>query len=135
MTHAAMTGMAFLGAVASVAFAAGGEVVITFDKAETGKPTASYTDKDRDVVFALAHKPARSKAAGRVPGVRRGAVSPHGPTLRSEAARGCSATGGWRLLPVRGTLPNYLSPRNRSGANTNRWFFQLSQVWPPLPSL
>ena len=40
------------------------EVVITFDKAETGKPVPSYTD--RGVVFALAHKPAKSKAAARV---------------------------------------------------------------------
>src|SRR5689334_6385947 len=40
------------------------EVVITFDKVETGKPMPSYTDQD--VVFALAHRPARSKAAGRV---------------------------------------------------------------------
>ena len=42
------------------------EVVITFDKVETGKPVASYTDKDQGVVFAPAHKLARSKAAGRV---------------------------------------------------------------------
>src|SRR3954451_8488908 len=66
MTRAAMTGIVFLGAIASVAFAAGGEVVITFDKVETGKPMASYTDKGRDVVFALSRQPARSKAAGRV---------------------------------------------------------------------
>ena len=58
MTHAAMIGVVLLGALAD------GEVVITFDKVETGKPMASYVD--RDVVFALAHKPTRSKAAGRV---------------------------------------------------------------------
>ena len=52
-----------LGMLAGVSLAAD-EVVITFDKVETGKPMASY--KDRDVVFALAHKPTRSKAAGRV---------------------------------------------------------------------
>ncbi|HVK12413.1 MAG TPA: hypothetical protein VM597_26915 [Gemmataceae bacterium] len=40
------------------------EVVLTFDKAETGKPTASYTDQG--VVFALSRPPAKSKAAGRV---------------------------------------------------------------------
>ena len=45
---------------------ADGEVVITFDKAETGKPMPSYTDEDHAVVFALARPPARSKAAGRV---------------------------------------------------------------------
>lgn len=42
------------------------EVIITFEKAETGKPMPSYTDKDRDVVFALAHKPTKSEAVGRV---------------------------------------------------------------------
>ena len=42
------------------------EVVITFDKVETGKPVPSYTDKDRGVEFAPAHQPTRSKAAGRV---------------------------------------------------------------------
>jgi hypothetical protein len=43
-----------------------GAVVITFDKAETGKPVASYTDGGHGVVFALARQPARSKAVGRV---------------------------------------------------------------------
>ena len=52
----------FLGTLAGTA--AAGEVVITFEKAETGKPVPSYTDKD--VVFALARPPAKSKAAGRV---------------------------------------------------------------------
>src|SRR5215208_6869540 len=42
------------------------EAVVTFDKAETGKPVPNYTDKDHNVVFTLAHKPTRSKAAGRV---------------------------------------------------------------------
>ena len=60
MTHAAMIGLILLGAPAD------GEVVITFDKAETGKPVASYTDKEQGVVFALSRPPARSKAAGRV---------------------------------------------------------------------
>lgn len=44
--------------------AADGEVVVTFDKAETGKPVASHTEQD--VVFAPAHPPAKSKAAARV---------------------------------------------------------------------
>jgi hypothetical protein len=60
MLYAAM----LLGALAGAPSA--DEVVITFDKVETGKPVASYTDKEHGVVFALAHKPTRSKAAGRV---------------------------------------------------------------------
>ncbi len=43
---------------------ADGEVVITFDKAETGKPVASYTDQR--VEFALARRPEKSRATGRV---------------------------------------------------------------------
>src|SRR4051794_5199055 len=39
-------------------------VIITFDKVETGKPMPSYTDQG--VVFKLAHKPTKSKAAGQV---------------------------------------------------------------------
>jgi hypothetical protein len=60
MLYAAMIVVVFLGSRAD------GEVVITFDKAETGKPLASYTDKDQGVEFALSRQPARSKAAGRV---------------------------------------------------------------------
>jgi hypothetical protein len=44
--------------------AADGEVVVTFDKAETGKPVAKHTEQD--VVFAPAHPPTKSKAAARV---------------------------------------------------------------------
>src|SRR4051794_2256977 len=65
MTHAAMIGAVILGALAGAAFAAD-EVVITFEKAETGKPVASYKDKDQGVEFALSRPPARSTAAGRV---------------------------------------------------------------------
>src|SRR5688572_2806328 len=61
MLYATMIGVVLLGAPL-----ADGEVIITFDKVETGKPMASYTDKDRGVEFAPAHKPTRSKAAGRV---------------------------------------------------------------------
>ena len=43
---------------------ADGPAIITFDKAETGKPMASYTD--RGVVFALSHPPTKSHATGRV---------------------------------------------------------------------
>lgn len=40
------------------------EVVLRFDKVETGKPMPSY--EDRGVVFELARKPTKSKAAGKV---------------------------------------------------------------------
>jgi hypothetical protein len=39
-------------------------VTITFDKVETGKPMANYTDQG--VVFALSRPPSTSRAAGRV---------------------------------------------------------------------
>ena len=58
MTHAALIVTVLFGAPAD------GEILITFDKAEPGKPVPSY--KDKDVEFMLAHKPANSKAAGRV---------------------------------------------------------------------
>jgi hypothetical protein len=50
----------------ALALAAPGDVqvIITFDKVETGKPMPSYTDKG--VVFALARPPSKSKAVGRV---------------------------------------------------------------------
>jgi hypothetical protein len=63
MTHAVTIGLAVLGAVA-VAAPATEPVVLTFDRAETGKPMASYTDQG--VVFALSRPPAGSRAAGRV---------------------------------------------------------------------
>ena len=59
MVYAAL----ILGALAGASLA-DGEVVITFDKVETGKPMPSYTTQD--VVFALSRPPAKSKAAGRV---------------------------------------------------------------------
>jgi hypothetical protein len=46
------------------ALQAGGQVVITFDKVETGKPMPDYTQDG--VVFALAHKPTKNKSAGKV---------------------------------------------------------------------
>ena len=61
MTHARVIGLAL---VLGLGTPAGGEVVITFDKAETGKAMPSYTD--RGVVFALSRPPAKSHAAGRV---------------------------------------------------------------------
>jgi len=53
-----------LGALVLTASADGGPVIITFDKAETGKPVASY--KDQGVEFALAREPTKSRATGRV---------------------------------------------------------------------
>lgn len=66
MVHAATVAAVILGSLGPPAGArrADGEVVITFDKVETGKPMPSYTD--RGVVFALSRPPSRSKAAGRV---------------------------------------------------------------------
>jgi hypothetical protein len=65
MTHATTIAAVILGTLAGGALA-DGEAVITFDKVETGKPVASYTDEDRGVVFALSRPPAKRKAAGRV---------------------------------------------------------------------
>ena len=55
--------LSWLGALA---FAASSEdqIIITFDKVETGKPMPSYTD--RGVVFALSRPPSKSRAVGRV---------------------------------------------------------------------
>ncbi len=55
--------LALLGTPA-VAAPADNSITISFDKVETGKPMPNYTDQG--VVFALAHPPARSRAAGRV---------------------------------------------------------------------
>src|SRR5262245_29337728 len=63
MRHAPTIGLAMLFAVAGMVPAAD-PVVITFDKAETGKPMASYTDQG--VVFVLSRPPSGSRAAGRV---------------------------------------------------------------------
>lgn len=63
MTHFPVIGLVVLSTLA-VAAPADEPVTITFDKVETGKPMASYTDQG--VVFALSHQPTRSRAAGRV---------------------------------------------------------------------
>lgn len=47
-----------------LAAAAAEEVVVTFDKAETGKPVARHTEQG--VAFAPARPPAKSKAAAKV---------------------------------------------------------------------
>ncbi len=66
MTHTRIISLAVLSGLFAPAGAAPaqGPVTITFDKVETGKPMPSYTNQG--VVFAPAHQPARSKAAGRV---------------------------------------------------------------------
>jgi hypothetical protein len=63
MTRTLTFAVFFLGPLAG-GFAADGEVVVTFDKAETGKPVASHTEQD--VVFAPAHPLAKSKATARL---------------------------------------------------------------------
>src|ERR1700680_4372873 len=65
MTHTRMIGLLILGNVGALAFGAGaGQVIVSFDKVETGKPMPSYTDQG--VVFALARQPSKNKAVGRV---------------------------------------------------------------------
>jgi len=67
MTRARVIGFGVLCGLAAAAVAAppgDRDVVINFDKVETGKPMPSYTDQG--VVFAPAHRPTRSRAAGRV---------------------------------------------------------------------
>lgn len=66
MRHAAAIGLTVLGGLGALAVAAPADdpMTITFDKVETGKPMASYTD--RGVVFALARRPTTSRAEGRV---------------------------------------------------------------------
>ncbi len=61
MTHARTL---VLAVISSLGAPPDGLVIITFDKAETGKPLSSYTD--RGVVFALSRPPTTSRAAGRV---------------------------------------------------------------------
>lgn len=66
MTHARTIVLAVLGSlgVTAVAAPADDPVIVTFDKVETGKPMASYTDQG--VLFALSRRPATSRATGRV---------------------------------------------------------------------
>ena len=68
MTHARLIGLAVFCGLGAFALAAPAEdpVTITFDKVEADKPMPNYTDKDQGVVFALAHKPTKSRAVGRV---------------------------------------------------------------------
>lgn len=64
MMHVQTIGLAIFCGVSTVGIVADGQVIITFDKIETGKPMPSYTDQG--VVFALSHQPTASRAAGRV---------------------------------------------------------------------
>jgi hypothetical protein len=66
MTHAPTIGLTIVSTLSALAIAAAADdqVIITFDKVETGKPMLSYTDQG--VVFALSHQPTTSRAAGRV---------------------------------------------------------------------
>jgi hypothetical protein len=66
MAHFRTLGMVVLTGLGALAFAAPGDdqVILTFDKVETGKPMPSYTD--RGVVFALSRPPSKSRAVGRV---------------------------------------------------------------------
>src|SRR5690349_8128632 len=59
-------GLAVLGSLCMLGIAAraDGQVTLTFDEIETGKPMKHYTEQG--VVFALAHEPIKSRAAGRV---------------------------------------------------------------------
>lgn len=66
MTHFRTIVLAVLGGLGAPAAAgpANGPVTLTFDRAETGRPMASYTDLG--VAFALSHPPTKSRATGRV---------------------------------------------------------------------
>ena len=66
MTHMRLISLVIICGLGEFAHAsqANSPVIISFDKVETGKPMPSYTDQG--VVFALAHKPTKSKADGRV---------------------------------------------------------------------
>ncbi len=66
MLHARAICLVVLCGLSALAIAAAAEdqAIITFDKAETGKPMRSYTDQG--VVFALARGPTTSRAVGRV---------------------------------------------------------------------
>jgi hypothetical protein len=68
MILARLLGPSVLSGLGALALAAPqeGELSITFDKAETGKPMRTYTDKDQGVEFALSRQPTTSRAPGRV---------------------------------------------------------------------
>lgn len=57
-------GLLFLVLAAGVVSGISEEIVIDFEQAEIGKPVTNWVEKG--VVFALAHQPKQTKAAGRV---------------------------------------------------------------------
>ena len=71
-----------------------GETVIDFEQAEIGKPTTNWVEKG--VVFALAHQPKQSKAAGRI------MFFPH---LASNH-KGILCAMADEQIPVQATFPN-----------------------------
>ena len=72
-------------------------VILTFDKVETGKPMPSYTDQG--VVFAPAHRPTKSRAAGKV------MFFPHLKTPRKGILNAMAAES----IPVEVRFPNPVS--------------------------
>lgn len=66
MTHTRKIGLVVLLSLGALVLAdpGDGEVVITFDKVESGKPVPKYTDAG--VEFALSRAPAKNRAVGRV---------------------------------------------------------------------
>ncbi len=99
MKIALTIGLALLGVLSALAVAppANGPVIITFDKAQTGKPMPRYTD--RGIVFTLSRRPARSRAAGRV------MVFPHLKTPRKGILNAMAAES----IPVEIRFPKPMS--------------------------
>jgi hypothetical protein len=67
MTHSFLIGMAIFCGLSAAAHAlrpTDHQVVVNFDKVETGKPQATYSDQG--VVFALSRRPSKTRAIGRV---------------------------------------------------------------------
>ena len=66
MRHAVTIALAVLLGLGALALAApdDGPVTITFDRVETGKPMANYTEQG--VAFALSRQPTKNRAAGKV---------------------------------------------------------------------
>jgi hypothetical protein len=66
MRHAVTIALAVLVSLGALALAepADGPVTITFDRVETGKPMANYTEQG--VVFAPSRKPTKNRSAGKV---------------------------------------------------------------------
>lgn len=90
--------LALLALAGRVSTAAAEEVVIDFEKAEIGKPTPTWTEKD--VVFKLASAPTKSKAAGRI------MFFPHLATNRKGIL---NAMATEQAIPVQATFPSNVS--------------------------